>query len=88
MLVWQAEQVVPGMRGINGWLIRTLHINIRKAQLKQFDKIKRMKKDMYRQLYVKVNAKWLREFLNYNPAEYLKTCAFLFWQSQAPRISR
>ncbi len=72
MLVWQAEQVVPGMRGINGWLIRTLHINIRKAQLKQFDKIKRMKKDMYRQLYIKVNAKWLREFLNYNPAEYLK----------------
>ena len=72
MLVWQAEQVVPGMRGINGWLIRTLHVNIRKAQLKQFDKIKRSKKDMYRQLYVKVNAKWLREFLNYNPADYLK----------------
>jgi pimeloyl-ACP methyl ester carboxylesterase len=72
MLVWQAEQVVPGMRGINGWLIRALHINIRKAQLKQFDKIKRSKKDMYRQLYVKVNAKWLREFLSYDPAEYLK----------------
>lgn len=72
ILVWQAEQVVPGMRGINGWLIRTLHINIRKAQLKQFDKIKRMKKDMYRQLHVKVNAKWLREFLNFDPAEYLK----------------
>ena len=72
ILVWQAEQVVPGMRGINAWLIKTLHINIRKIQTKQYEKIKHSKKDMFRQLYVKVNAKWLREFLSYNPAEYLK----------------
>ncbi len=71
-LIWQAEKVIPGMRGLNGWLIRTLRIDIRKAQLKQYDKIRRSKKDMYRQLNVKVNAKWLREFLSYNPADFLK----------------
>jgi pimeloyl-ACP methyl ester carboxylesterase len=72
MLLWQADQVVPGMRGFNKWLIGVLHIDIRKAQLKQFEKIKRSKKNVYRQLTVKVNAKWLREFLGYDPAEELR----------------
>jgi uncharacterized protein len=52
-------------------VIKTLHINIRKAQTKQFSKIKRSTKDWYRQLSVKINAKWLREFLNYTPADDL-----------------
>lgn len=68
MLLWQAEQVVPGMGGFNAWLIRLLHIDIRKAQAKQLAKIKRSKKDWYRQLHVKINAKWMREFLSYTPA--------------------
>jgi len=37
--------------------------------VKQFAKIKRSQKDWYRQLHVKVNAKWTREFLTYTPAE-------------------
>jgi pimeloyl-ACP methyl ester carboxylesterase len=44
----------------------------KKAQRKQIDKIKRSKKDWFRhQLLTKVNAKWLREFMAYNPAEDL-----------------
>lgn len=70
-LLWQAEQVVPTMGGFNAWLIKVLHIDIRKVQKKQFEKIKRSTKDWYRQLHVKVNAKWLREFLIYTPAEDL-----------------
>jgi pimeloyl-ACP methyl ester carboxylesterase len=72
MLLWQAEQVIPGMRGLNKWLINFLHIDIRKAQLIQFEKIKRSKKDCYRQMTVKVNAKWVREFLVYTPGEDLQ----------------
>jgi pimeloyl-ACP methyl ester carboxylesterase len=72
LLLWQAEQVVPGMRGLNKWLIDLLHVDIRKSQLKQFEKIKRTKGNWYRQLWIKVNAKWLREFLAYNPSEDLK----------------
>jgi pimeloyl-ACP methyl ester carboxylesterase len=71
MLIWQAEQVVPTMGGINPWLIKVLHLNLRKMQLKQFAKIKQSKKDWYRQLHVKINAKWLREFLNYTPGDDL-----------------
>lgn len=71
LLLWQAEQIVPGMKGFNAWLIKLLHIDIRKAQAKQFAKIKRSTKDWYRQLHIKVNAKWMREFLSYTPAEDL-----------------
>ena len=71
MLLWQAEQVIPGIKGFNGWLIKTLRIDIRKAQAKQLDKIKRSTKDWYRQLHIKLNARWMREFMNYTPAEDL-----------------
>ena len=65
---WQALQVAKGLKGINGWLIRTLHINVAKAQQKQLDKIKRSKKDYSRiQLFAKINTKWMREFLAYDP---------------------
>jgi pimeloyl-ACP methyl ester carboxylesterase len=69
VLKWQALQVTKGMKGFNGWLIRTLHIDVSKAQEKQLEKIKKSTQDWYRQqLFVKVNAKWLREFMAYDPA--------------------
>jgi alpha/beta superfamily hydrolase len=71
LLLWPAEQVVPTLGGLNAWLIKGLHIDIRKAQIKQLAKIKNSKKDVYRQLHVKVNAKWLREFLSYTPGDDL-----------------
>jgi pimeloyl-ACP methyl ester carboxylesterase len=72
VLKWQAQQVVKGMRWLNKWLIKLLRINVAKAQQKQIDKIKRSVKDSYRvQLIVKLNARWMREFIAYNPAEDL-----------------
>ena len=71
-LLWQGEQVVPGMKGFNKWLIGALHVDIRKSQLKAFAKIKKSTKDSYRIQGVKrINAKWMREFLAYDPAEDL-----------------
>ena len=69
VLKWQAVQITKGMKGFNGWLIKTLHVDVSKAQQKQLEKIKQSKRDWYRQqLFVKVNAKWLREFMAYDPA--------------------
>ncbi len=71
-LLWQGEQVVPGMSGLNKWLIGALHVDVRKSQLKAFAKIKKSTKDAYRvQGIKKLNAKWMREFLAYDPAEDL-----------------
>lgn len=68
-LRWQAEQVAKGLRGFQAFLIRLLRIDVFKAQAKQIAKIKRSTADFYRvQGLAKVNAKWMREFLDYNPA--------------------
>jgi pimeloyl-ACP methyl ester carboxylesterase len=68
-LKWQALKVVEGMKGLNKWLIKLFRIDVAKAQQKQLDKIKRTDKSYYRtQLVVKINAKWLREFMSYHPA--------------------
>jgi pimeloyl-ACP methyl ester carboxylesterase len=72
VMLWQGEKAVKGMSGLNGFLINALHIDVQKAQRKQFEKIKRSTKDWYRmQLVAKLNAKWMREFLEYNPADDL-----------------
>lgn len=72
VLLWQGEQTVKGMRGLTSFLIKALHIDVQKAQQKQLEKIKRSTKDWYRvQLIAKINAKWMREFLKYNPADDL-----------------
>jgi pimeloyl-ACP methyl ester carboxylesterase len=72
ILLWQGKQVTKGMKGFNKWLIDLLHIDVLKTQRKQLEKIKNSTKDWYRvQLIAKLNAKWMREFLSYNPAEDL-----------------
>jgi pimeloyl-ACP methyl ester carboxylesterase len=73
ILKWQAIQIAKGLKGINGWFIKILHIDISKAQQKQIDRIKKSKQDYFRsQLVAKINAKWFREFMDYNPAEDLQ----------------
>ena len=72
VLKWQAIQIARSLKGFNGWLIRTLRIDVSKAQQKQLDKIKRSEKDWFRhRLVMKMPAKWLREFMAYDPAEDL-----------------
>jgi alpha-beta hydrolase superfamily lysophospholipase len=70
VLKWQSQQIVKGMKGFNAWVIKTFRIDVAKAQQKQIDKIKQSTKDTFRvQLVAKMNAKWMREFLEYNPAD-------------------
>jgi len=69
ILRWQVQQVAAGMKGLNGLLIKLLRIDITRVQQKQLDKIKRSARDTYRvQLVAKLNAKWMREFIDYDPA--------------------
>jgi len=72
-LKWQAVKVVDGMKGFNKWLINLLRLDVAKSQQKQIDKIKKSTKDSYRvQLVSKLNAKWMREFLAYDPVADLR----------------
>jgi uncharacterized protein len=73
VLKWQALKVAGGLKGLNGWIIKTFHIDVAKAQQKQLDKIKRSKKDWYTlQFVIKINAKWFREFMAYDPSADLQ----------------
>ena len=71
VLMWQTEQVVKGMHGFNKWLIDLLHIDVLKREAVQLDKIKRSTKNAYRVQLAKINAKWMREFMAYDPAQDL-----------------
>jgi len=71
-LLWQGTQVAASLTGFNAWLVKALRIDVVKSQKKQLDKIKASDRDWYRaQLVAKVNAKWMREFLAYDPADDL-----------------
>lgn len=73
VLMWQTQQVVKNMSGIQRWLIDHLRLDVIKSLQKRLDKIKHSDKDWLRvQLIAKVNAKWMREFLAYNPEDDLK----------------
>jgi pimeloyl-ACP methyl ester carboxylesterase len=69
---WQAAQIVAGMGGVGRWLIDVLRLDVRKMQQKAMEKIKRSDKNTIRvQVVTKLNAKWFREFLAYDPARDL-----------------
>jgi uncharacterized protein len=80
VLAWQASRIAAYLKGFQGFLVRTLRIDPLKSQRKVLAKIAASDKDTIRiQLIVKINAKWMREFMAYNPAEDLPkaTCPVL-----------
>lgn len=68
-------------KGFKGWLIRTLKVTekARKQNEKIFKKIKESDATVMRVKGVKLNAKWLRETMQYNVVDHLKnvTCPVL-----------
>ncbi len=69
VLEWQGRQVAKTLKGPAAWLIKLLRIDVGKTQRKSIEKIKRTTADTTRmQLIARVNAKWMREFFDYDPA--------------------
>jgi pimeloyl-ACP methyl ester carboxylesterase len=68
-LLWQGRQIIPTITGFSARLIRLLRIDPEKQQRKFIARVKATTGDTVRvQLVKKVNAKWLREFIAYDPA--------------------
>lgn len=67
-LLWQGTQIASTLTGINRWLIKLLHIDPQKSQRKALARIKATTGNTTRvQVIQKINAKWMREFLAYDP---------------------
>ncbi|HEX7662189.1 MAG TPA: alpha/beta fold hydrolase [Pseudonocardiaceae bacterium] len=67
-LLWQGRKIADSLTGFNKWLLRVLHIDVAKSQRKAFARINGCTADVIRVQGRKVNARWMREFLAYDPA--------------------
>ena len=66
-MLWQTKQVGESLTGFNAFVIRVLKIDLVNSLQKNLSKIKQSKKDSIRIKGSKINAKWMREFLAYDP---------------------
>jgi pimeloyl-ACP methyl ester carboxylesterase len=68
-LLWQGRQIAQTFTGFNAWLVRALHFDPLQRQRSYIARVKTTTGDTARiGLIQKVNARWMREFLAYDPA--------------------
>jgi pimeloyl-ACP methyl ester carboxylesterase len=67
-MLWQGRQIAPTITGLNKFVIKLLHIDVVKSQVKNINRLKATTTDVTRIQGQKLNAKWVREFLAYDPA--------------------
>lgn len=75
ILRWQARQVAPTLPKPVQLLLKLLRQDIEKTQAKRLEQIERSTTDVIRVQLVKLNAKWFRDFMTYEPAEALRRAA-------------
>jgi pimeloyl-ACP methyl ester carboxylesterase len=66
-VVWQASQIAPSLPKPVTLIMRLLRTDPAKAQRKSLDRLKASTTDVIRMQGVRVNAKWYREFLAFDP---------------------
>lgn len=68
---WQAEQIVPTLPALVRGLLRVLRQTPERAQVKLFSKVRDSDEDVLRVQGKRLNAGWLRGFLDHDPAPEL-----------------
>ena len=71
-IVWQTKKISESITGLNRAIIKLLRIDVMKSIQKNLNRIKETTKDSTRIQGRKINAKWMREFLKYDPRDALK----------------
>ncbi len=71
VLRWQAERVNETLPKAVKLLVRVLRQDLVKTQTKRLAQIRTSTDDMIRMQFVKINAKWMREFMAHDPCESL-----------------
>lgn len=70
-LTWQAEQIAPTLPAVARVLLRLMRTDVARQQRKALDRIKRTEGDVARIQGAKVAARWMREFIAYDPLPML-----------------
>ncbi len=66
-MLWQGHQIAPTITGFNKLIINLLRIDVVKSQVKGINRLKATSTDVARMQGQRINAKWVREFLAYDP---------------------
>lgn len=75
VLQWQARQIAPTLPKPVKWLMALLRQDLVRTQTKRLDRIEASTDDFIRIQFVKLNAKWFREFMAFEPAHALRRAA-------------
>ena len=72
-MLWQTRQIAKSISGFSALVIRLLRIDLVSSLEKNLKRIKQTTKNQVRIQGNKINAKWMREFLEYDPSPDLRT---------------
>ena len=75
VLRWQARQVAPTLPKPVKWLMKLLRQDLVRSQTKRLEQIESSTADVIRIQFVKLNAKWFREFMSFEPNDSLRRAA-------------
>jgi hypothetical protein len=75
LLLWQARQVTPSLPAPVRGLLRLLRTDVEKKVAANHARIRRTTTDVARLGGIRVNARWIREFLDHDPREDLRRIA-------------
>jgi len=75
VLRWQARQIAPTLPKPVRWLLKLLRQDVVRSQAKRLRQLEATTGDVHRIQFVKVNARWFREFMTYEPLERLRRAA-------------
>lgn len=75
VLQWQARQVAATLPRPVKWLMKLLRQDLVATQTKRFERIEASTDDVIRIQMIKLNAKWFREFMAFEPAAALGRAA-------------
>lgn len=75
VLLWQAQQVAPTLPKPVRLLMRLLRQDIERSQVAKLDRIEASTDDVIRIQFVKLNARWFREFMAFDPKSALRRAA-------------
>jgi uncharacterized protein len=71
ILTWQAEMIAARLPWLARAVVRVTHIDVLRSQRKRLDRLKASRADVVRIQGVRVNARWMRDFLAYDPRPVL-----------------
>lgn len=72
VLRWQARQLAPTLPKLVQWLMKLLRQDLVRTQTKRLERIETSTDDVIRIQLIKLNAKWFREFMAFEPTEGLQ----------------